>query len=95
MGARVWLGWLGASIMIASIASIAWSQTRLGEYASLQGAMSSYELEIVSDASVSAYGASLTACVIDGDGDAVAVSFFICGRVHEAELKTYRGIKIT
>ena len=29
-----------------------------------------------------------------GDGDAVAVSFFICGRVPEAELKTYRGIKI-
>ena len=29
-----------------------------------------------------------------GDGDAVAVSFFICGRVHEAELETYRGIKI-
>lgn len=72
MGARIWLGWLGASIMIASIASIVWSQARLGEYASLQGVMSSYELEIVSDASVSAYGASLTACVIDGDGDAVA-----------------------
>lgn len=70
--ARNWLGWLGASIILASIASIVWSQARLGEYACLQGAMSSYELEIVSDASESAYGASSTACVIDGDGDAVA-----------------------
>lgn len=71
-GMHIWLGWLGASIMLGSAASFVWSQALLGEYASLNGAMSSYELEIVSDASVSAYGVSSTARAIDLDGEPIA-----------------------